>query len=132
MRGDGVDLAPTRPLGQLRVNVAPALGPVSNAHAVAGHQTHKARQEAFIACYREHHREVFRQGLRFGGGRRDFAEDLTQEVFIRLMARWDKLQDKHDVGGWLYRVTANLAVSRLRRERPRNGEALFLPLRRLP
>jgi len=71
----------------------------------------------FGACYQAHAPRVFRWALRFGCGSRPFAEDLTHDVFLKLLQELPKLDRTEDVGGWLYRVTANLALSRLRRER---------------
>jgi RNA polymerase sigma factor (sigma-70 family) len=50
-------------------------------------------------------------------GRGAWAEDLVQDVFFRLLEHMSELDRQQDVGGWLYRVTSNLAISRLRRER---------------
>ena len=72
---------------------------------------------SFDACYQAHAPRVYRWGLRFGAGSRSFAEDLTHDVFVRLLEELPRLDAPDDVGGWLYRVTANLALSRLKRER---------------
>lgn len=72
---------------------------------------------AFTACYREHWTNVYRQSLRFGGGDTQWAEDLAHDVFVKLLEQFTRLEAHDDLGGWLYRVTANLALSRLRRER---------------
>lgn len=72
---------------------------------------------SFEALYRAHREQVFHLGLRYGGGRIAWAEDLVQDVFCKLFEQLSSLDRPDDVGGWLYRVAANLAVSRLRRER---------------
>jgi RNA polymerase sigma factor (sigma-70 family) len=46
----------------------------------------------------------------------ELAEDLTHDVFVKLLEHLPRLAEGDDLGGWLYRVTANLAISRLRRE----------------
>lgn len=53
--------------------------------------------------------------MRYAGGNRAFAEDLTQDVFLGLVDVLKTTEIK-DPAGWLYRSTANLAISRLRRE----------------
>jgi RNA polymerase sigma-70 factor (ECF subfamily) len=68
-------------------------------------------------CYAQHRAFVFHRSLRYGAGDVAFAEDVTQEVFIKLLEHLPHLRDPNDIGGWLNRVTANLAISRLRRER---------------
>ena len=69
------------------------------------------------ACYAKHHARVYLLGLRYGGGNNAWAEDLTHDVFVCLAEKKDELDSLEDIGGWLYRVASNLAVSRLRRER---------------
>jgi RNA polymerase sigma-70 factor (ECF subfamily) len=69
----------------------------------------------FEACYAEHRHRVYRWALRFGLGSAPWAEDLTHDVFVRLMEHLDEL-DPDDLGAWLYTVTANLAFTRIRGE----------------
>jgi RNA polymerase sigma factor (sigma-70 family) len=71
---------------------------------------------AFDRCYRAHRHDVYRLGLRYGAGRRAWAEDVTHDVFIKLLEHLPRLRDTTDLAGWLYRVTANTCISRLRRE----------------
>ncbi|MFO0726254.1 MAG: sigma-70 family RNA polymerase sigma factor [Myxococcota bacterium] len=72
---------------------------------------------SFDATYRTHHASVYRWSLRLTSGRRAMAEDITQDVFLKLMGAIDGLDRTEDLGGWLYRVTVNLSLDRLRRER---------------
>ncbi len=69
--------------------------------------------------YRRHHKKVFALALRYGCGDRAFAEDVVQDVFIRLINAQERLRDADDLGGWLHRVTANCALNKLRNERVR-------------
>jgi RNA polymerase sigma-70 factor (ECF subfamily) len=71
----------------------------------------------FERAYGAHRRDVYRWALRFAGGRSGWAEDLAHDVFIKLLEQLPRLDASADLGGWLYRVTANLALSRLRRDR---------------
>lgn len=48
-------------------------------------------------------------------GRRDHAEEIAAEAMARLEASWTKVQGYESPGGWVRRVTINLAVSRKRR-----------------
>jgi RNA polymerase sigma factor (sigma-70 family) len=65
--------------------------------------------------YELHRHRVFRWAMRYANGSRAFAEDLTQDVFMKLKDAMETTEIA-DPGGWLYRATANLAISRLRRE----------------
>lgn len=71
----------------------------------------------FDACYEAHRRRVYHLCLRYAAGDAGTAEDLTQDVFVKLLEHLPSLEDPEDLGGWLYRVAANLAVSRARRVR---------------
>jgi RNA polymerase sigma-70 factor (ECF subfamily) len=73
-------------------------------------------------CYATHRAFVFHRCLRYGAGNVAFAEEVTQDVFLKLLEHLPHLRDTHDLGGWLNRVAANLAISRLRRERSLLGK----------
>ncbi len=75
------------------------------------------REHSWEACYAEHHESVFLLGMRYSCGNVAWAEDLTHDVFIAFAENAERLHSHDDVGGWLYRVACNLAVSRLRREK---------------
>lgn len=72
---------------------------------------------SFDSCYQKNWSRVFRWALRYAGGNATWAEDLAHDVFLKLLEHFHVLERHHDLGGWLYRTTANMAVSRLRRER---------------
>jgi len=71
-----------------------------------------------------HAPRVFRLARRMLGEAAE-AEDVTQEAMLRL---WRVAPDWEDgrgaLGTWLYRVTANLCLDRLRRRRAISGDAL--------
>ena len=72
-----------------------------------------ASPRTFEGCFQSFSRDVHRIALRYGGGRRAFAEDVTQDVFMKLLEHLDEIDD---VAAWLYRVSAHVAISHLRRE----------------
>lgn len=69
--------------------------------------------------YRRHRVEVYRIALRYGGGRRAWAEDVVQDVFVRLAVALAGLDDRDALMGWLYRVTTRRCLHRLEHERVR-------------
>jgi len=78
------------------------------------------RQDAatrFEQCYAAHRDHVYRLGLRYGGNRTAFAEDLTHDVFLKLLKSGPNLDLIENIGAWLHTAAANLAVSRLRAEK---------------
>ncbi len=79
-----------------------------------------AGEEApFELLYRAHREQVLRWSLRYMGGDVTAAEDLAHDVFIQVLERMSGLERPEELNGWLYRVTAHLAISRWRRERSR-------------
>ncbi len=72
---------------------------------------------AFAALYLRHSPAVYTLALRLGGCR-SHAEDLTQETFLRALRGLSGFRDGAALGPWLKRITANLAIDHLRRERP--------------
>lgn len=69
---------------------------------------------AFAQIVRAHQGSVFSIGLRMLGARHA-AEDLAQDVFLQLYRKLDAIETMEHLGFWLRRVTANLAIDRLRR-----------------
>ena len=65
------------------------------------------RFEAF--CSREYER-VFRAALALSG-RRDVAQDATQEAFGRALSRWGRLRKQPWAGGWVMTTALNLCRS---------------------
>jgi RNA polymerase sigma-70 factor (ECF subfamily) len=57
------------------------------------------------------------------------AEDVAQEAILRLWKQSGKWRDGATVGAWLYQVTHNLSIDRVRRRRPQvsEEEALAVP-----
>jgi RNA polymerase sigma factor (sigma-70 family) len=73
---------------------------------------------AFLADqYRLHADRVFRRCLALGGGDRSFAEDVTQDVFLRLHEKQDTIERSGAMESWLLTVADRLCLDRLRRER---------------
>jgi RNA polymerase sigma-70 factor (ECF subfamily) len=70
---------------------------------------------SFEACYQAHRRGVYHLCLRYAAGNPSLAEDVTHDVFVKLLEHLPDLDDPADLGGWLYRVAANLSLSHLRR-----------------
>jgi RNA polymerase sigma-70 factor (ECF subfamily) len=72
------------------------------------------RAATIAAAYDAHHAELYGFALR---STRDVgaAEDLLHEAFVRLIIEIDAGRTPDNVRAWLYRVLANLAVSRGRR-----------------
>jgi RNA polymerase sigma-70 factor (ECF subfamily) len=71
----------------------------------------------FTALYQRHRDLVYRLALRYGSGRRSWAEDMVQDVFILALEDAKFCSGQCDPAAWLYRVTSNRCLTRLKRER---------------
>jgi RNA polymerase sigma-70 factor (ECF subfamily) len=58
--------------------------------------------------------------LRFAAGDRSWALDCTHDVFVKLMDAQDRVREREDPGGWLYRVAVNTCFMALRSHRRRD------------
>jgi RNA polymerase sigma-70 factor (ECF subfamily) len=74
---------------------------------------------ALERIYARHKHDVYRIALRYGGGRSDWAEDVTQDVFVSLARNIDSLDARDDLMGWLYCATTRRCLNRLETERSR-------------
>jgi RNA polymerase sigma-70 factor (ECF subfamily) len=63
--------------------------------------------------YAQHSRTVYRRALRLLGNK-EAASDATQEVFQRVLENGDRVPAEPTATAWLYRVTTNLCLNRLR------------------
>lgn len=69
--------------------------------------------EAFESIYNTHWRMVYSILFRLIG-RREEAEDLAQEVFVKLYRTPPQLGERETVAPWLYRVATNLGYNTFR------------------
>lgn len=87
------------------------------AQRASGALTREELGETLDRLYRRHHRAVFHIALRYGLGDEEWADDIVQDVFVALLDRLPALDDHHHLDGWLYRVTTNRCLRKLRRDR---------------
>lgn len=82
--------------------------------------THTNKRRPLKICaetlYQEHRQTVYRLCLRYGSGRVAWAEDATQDTFIKLLETLPSLADHDSLGPWVRKVAANVCLSRLKRE----------------
>lgn len=70
--------------------------------------------EALEELYRRHHRIVFLFILRMVQ-RRDLAEDIAQETFLRVFSNRHTWQPRSKFTSWMYRIARNLCIDEKRR-----------------
>ena len=79
--------------------------------------------DALSALYREHGAALFRLAYRLVGARDD-AEDVVHDVFVGLPEALRRYEERGSFAGWLKRVTARVALMRLRSDKRRREVAL--------
>jgi len=65
------------------------------------------------ALFRLHGPMVYRRALRLLGRRED-AEEATQEVFVRVMRSSSQFDGRSSMSTWLYQITTNYCLNQLR------------------
>lgn len=70
----------------------------------------------FSEIYEQYHRRVFSWCLRIARNTED-AEDLAQDTFLHLYRKIGTFRGESAFSTWLYRLTVNLALMRLRKKR---------------
>lgn len=81
--------------------------------------------EALAALYREHGSALYRLAYRLTGTRED-AEDVVHDVFVGLPEALAQYEERGKFTSWLKRVTARVALSRLRNRKRRREVSLDL------
>jgi RNA polymerase sigma-70 factor, ECF subfamily len=71
---------------------------------------------AFEQLYRRHGKRVYHLCLRMVKNETD-AEDLTQEIFLRVFRKIDTFQGKSAFSTWLHRVSVNSVLMSLRKKK---------------
>ena len=83
---------------------------------------------AFDELFHRYVAKVSRQAIQLLGNTAD-AEEVVQEVFLTLYTKAQTFRGEAALSTWLYRLTANAAISKLRRRRHQNELSLdeYLP-----
>jgi RNA polymerase sigma-70 factor (ECF subfamily) len=84
--------------------------------------------DAFEVLFQRHFGTVSRQAIRLASNREE-AEEVVQEVFLTVYEKAHTFRGASAFSTWLYRVTANAALTRLRRRKRGEEQSLddFLP-----
>ncbi|MEO0079698.1 MAG: RNA polymerase sigma factor [candidate division WOR-3 bacterium] len=87
------------------------------AAAVSAHEARaQATPVSFENLYQANRSRVFGTALRMLGNRAD-AEDVTQDVFVKVFKRLDSFRGEAAITTWLYRITVNCCLDLLRRRK---------------
>jgi RNA polymerase sigma-70 factor (ECF subfamily) len=72
--------------------------------------------DAFRVLVERHSRRLFRLAYRMTGNEQD-AEEIVQDAFVRAYRKLDRFESRSNFGTWLYRICANCALDRMRKQR---------------
>jgi RNA polymerase sigma-70 factor (ECF subfamily) len=72
---------------------------------------------AFHALVERHRAMVYRMAYQFAGNHHD-AEDIVQDVFIKVYRGLDRFRHDAQVTSWLYRIVMNACIDHRRRSAP--------------
>lgn len=75
------------------------------------------RREAFEMFFYQNQRKVFSVALNFFGGDAQAAEDITQQVFLKIFTKIRDFRGEAAAATWLYRVTTNACIDEQRRKK---------------
>jgi RNA polymerase sigma-70 factor, ECF subfamily len=72
---------------------------------------------AFQALVERHRSMVYRVAYQFAGNHHD-AEDIAQEVFIKVYRSLDRFRQDAQLSSWMYRIVMNACIDHRRRHSP--------------
>ena len=72
---------------------------------------------AFQALVERHRSMVYRVAYQFAGNHHD-AEDIAQEVFIKVYRSLDRFRQDAQLTSWMYRIAMNACIDHRRRQTP--------------
>jgi len=103
--------------GRAESSPAGSGGAAAGADHAAVRRAQQGDARAFEELVRRHERGALRVALNLVGRRED-AEDLVQEAFLRVFKNLERFDFQYEFSTWLYRIVTNQAIDWLRRRRP--------------
>ncbi|MEO4054403.1 RNA polymerase sigma factor [Solibacillus sp. CAU 1738] len=73
-------------------------------------------ESSIVVIYNDHYLDVYRFLVCFTGNQND-AEDLTQEVFIRVLKNLSNYNSGHKLKTWIFSIAKHVAIDHYRKKR---------------
>jgi RNA polymerase sigma-70 factor (ECF subfamily) len=108
-----VDIVPTEE-ARIRERVYPSMTLDKSANQPKAEPL--ADDAALIRLYEQFRRPIHSYIYRLLGSQED-ADDVTQEVFVRVFVSWSSLYERDNLSSWIYRIATNLCVDALRKRK---------------
>lgn len=80
------------------------------------------KESIFHRLYDEYHQDIF-QFLIYLVKNRTVAEDLSHEVYVRVLKAYDQFQGRSTEKTWLFSIAKNVAIDHFRRAKVRDRHA---------
>lgn len=77
----------------------------------------KEREIKFKEAYETNYPKVMRLCLGYVGGDREIADDIVQEVFIRVWENLETFREESSIDTWIYRIAVNTCLGQLRKRK---------------
>jgi RNA polymerase sigma-70 factor (ECF subfamily) len=88
----------------------------------------KGDEQAFEALYWRHHSGIFNFICHFIGGSRSHAEELLQDVFLKVVKSRKRYTPTAKFTTWLYQIARNSCIDHFRRMKHRKTTSLSQPI----
>ncbi len=69
----------------------------------------------FNRLYSEYHPKVYRLCLGYVAGDETIADDIAQEVFVKVWQKLDTFREESKISTWIYRIAVNSCLMHLRK-----------------
>lgn len=80
------------------------------------------------SVYETHKNSVYNLALNYLGSKED-AEEITQDVFIKVFTKLDTFRHEAQLKTWIYRITINLCLDFLKAKKAQKRSSIFSILR---
>ena len=82
---------------------------------------HSGQTEILSDLFNDYHQQVYRLAYRITLSHKD-AEDIVQDVFLKLYYKLHQFEEKSKISTWIYRITLNTSIDSQRRFKKRKEE----------